>query len=105
MDTSRYNKEQIEQMRQAEHFNPFKTVGLIFTVPFRNFSCPSFDYYCTLYGPYNVHGILPFPGAFCDQPAKIIEVFNTIRALAAEKQERELKKEQKKNGSGRQRKG
>lgn len=105
LDTSRYSKEQIEQMRRSERVNPVKTVGLVFTAPFRNFVCPDFDYYCTLFGPYDKHGVLPYPGTFCDQPSKIIEVFNTLRALVAEMRDREQKKELKKNGTGRQRKG
>lgn len=51
---------------------------------------------CDLYEMYTLYdkGVLPYNGALVDQPAKIIEVFQLIGGLRAEKIER-LKKEVK----------
>lgn len=98
-DLSRYTKEQVEAMRQAERFNPVKSLGLNFTKPFRNFPCDSFDFYTTLFSQYDKHGTLPFPGSLADQPAIIIEIFNTLKALVNEAQGKEMEKEKRRNGS------
>lgn len=102
-DFSRHKPAQIEKMRKFEKFNPVKTLNMTFTKAFRNFPCEGFDYLTTLFGQYDRHGVLPFAGSLSEQPAKIIEVFNVLKALSFEAQA----KEQKKTGKvehGRQRK-
>jgi hypothetical protein len=50
---------------------------------------------------YNNAGVLPFPGSLSEQPAQIMEIFETLFALEAEREEdarRKAEKDRKKNG-------
>lgn len=94
-DYSRYSESQIEAMRKAERFNPIKSLGLLFTKPLRNFPCDEFDYYTLLYGQYDKHGTLPFPGSLAEQPAAVIEIFNVLKALVNEAEEKERKNQER----------
>lgn len=68
--------------------------NLTYTRCLCKFKSPSFGYYMTLYRSF-VNGILPFEGAATDQPASIMEIFNLIATLEAEKQEYEYSKQKK----------
>jgi hypothetical protein len=56
---------------------------------------PYFNYVITLYFAYKNNGILPFDGCLADQPAKIIEIFNTLDALTAETQQKAAKEQER----------
>ena len=58
---------------------------------------PEFDYIATLYGQYNKFGTLPFSGSLSDQPNKIIEYFNIIRAIQNEEEQKAYKKQEQIN--------
>lgn len=63
-----------------------------------------FNYVLTLYSAYKHNGILPFDGPTVDQPAKIIEIFNLLDALADEAQTKAAKEQErlsKQNGRNR----
>jgi hypothetical protein len=65
---------------------------------------PYFNYVITLYFAYKNNGILPFDGCLADQPAKIIEIFNTLDALTGEAQQKAAKEQErlsKQNGRNR----
>lgn len=90
---SRYTPEQIRDMVANERFSPVKTIGLLFTKHFRNFPCENYDYYLSLYSAYNNHGVLPFAGGWGDQPAFIVDVLDTLKALNGEAQLKAQKKQ------------
>lgn len=56
-----------------------------------------FNFVITTYTAYKQSGILPFPGCFIDQPAKIIEIFNLLDALVDEAQQRANKEQERLN--------
>lgn len=49
-----------------------------------NFRDIAVNYYLDLYGKYQ-RGLLPFKGTICEQPNKIIEIFDLIDEIGAEK--------------------
>lgn len=98
-DYSRYSEDQIKAMETAERFNPMTSLGVKFTQPLRNFPCLNFDFYMILWSQYENHGTLPFAGNLVDQPAFIVEVLNTLKALVNETREKARKKQDKKNGT------
>lgn len=100
LDYSRYSEDQIKAMESAERFNPVTSLGVKFTQPLRNYPCLNFDFYMTLWSQYENHGTLPFMGCLVDQPAFVIDVLNTLKALVNESREKERKRQEKKNGSG-----
>lgn len=54
-----------------------------------------FNYVMTLYDTYRSHGVMPYPGSLSDQPAKIIEIFNTLEQLTIEREQRQLDEQQR----------
>jgi hypothetical protein len=72
-----------------------KTLNVTFTdTP--KLKYPLFGYVSTLYLNYK-KGTLPYQGSLSEQPAKVIEIFNTLDQLAQEAQVREQKKKEKDN--------
>lgn len=64
------------------------------------FKYDNFNYVVTLHNVFEKSGVLPFEGAFSQQPAKIVEIFNVLDQLSFEKREqiqKENQKEAKKN--------
>lgn len=97
MDLSRYSEAQIQAMKaaQKQKFNPQTTLGLTFTKPFSEFHFDGFDFVAGLYNQFDSHGTLPFAGPLTDQPNKIIEAFNVIKALTIEAENKAQAKQQK----------
>lgn len=72
-----------------------RSLNVRFTAPLENFTYPLFAYVLTLYKRYSELGVLPFSGAMADQPAQIIEIFNTLESVELEIKQQESKKQQK----------
>lgn len=89
-----YTKEQIEAMQSAssKQKRSVETLGFIFTKPLTHFKLDNFDYLASLFNNYDKYGNLPFQGPITENPAKVIEIFNIIKALLSEKQSKEEKK-------------
>lgn len=63
-----------------------------------------FNFVMFAYYAFETSGVLPFPGSLSEQPAQIMEIFETILALDTERQndaQQKAKAEQDKNGSRR----
>ncbi len=83
-------------MESAEKFTPITSLGVRFTKAIKHFQCPQFNYYMTLWSQYESHGTLPFPGSLVDQPALVMEILSTLKALVNEAQIKERKKQERK---------
>ena len=97
-----YTKEQLEVIRsQKKRQNVgIKSCGLYFTSDLSNFNCEKFNYYFLLFQNYE-RGNLPFEGTIADQPAQVIEIFNTFQMLRAEQEEKTRKQIERQNKRGR----
>lgn len=84
------------QIAANKTHKPVEYLGLSFTKPLSNFKIHNFDYIATLYNQYDKHGTLPFPGCLTEQPNKVIEAFNVIKALILEESERQQKQQKQK---------
>ena len=60
--------------------------GYSFNTCVCNFIHPEFNFFIGLFGEYDKHGTLPFPGSLADQPAYIMDVLQLIRSLKLEKE-------------------
>ena len=80
-----YSPEALKALEAAalRDFNPIKSQGLLFEAPFERFQCRNMSYALQLFQQYEA-GNLPFPGSVSEQPAQIIEIFNTLAALKVE---------------------
>lgn len=61
---------------------------------------PSISLYLDLEDKFN-KGILPFPGSYMDQPAKVVEIMNRIAQLKFDRAERQRKKWEKESKNSR----
>lgn len=97
----RYTPEQIEVMRKAQKKSSanVRSLNFKFTKPVKEFPCGNFEYLTTLFLPFSKHGVLPYPGTLSEQPNKIIEAFNVLKALIGESEEK-LRKELEKKSKG-----
>lgn len=84
-------KQQMEKKTPKRH----KALNVIFKKPIENFNYDQFAYVYTLYIQYQ-KGVNPFQGPLADQPAQIMEIFNTLSALEHEEQQR-IMRENKNN--------
>lgn len=67
-----------------------------FKRPLEEYKYPYFGYVLTLFNKYS-EGVLPYPGALANQPAQIIEIFNTLESLDVEFKQKEMEKQQAQN--------
>lgn len=90
--------ERLEQLKKsivAKGIKSTRTLNLDFKAPLEDFNYNPFSYVYTLYLQYKL-GTLPFPGSASEQPAQIIEIFNTLDALESETKERQMKEQERK---------
>lgn len=80
-----YSEDAIKQLRERITPKIIDTLNLRFTDPIENFKLPSFDYFYRTFIHYQKFGRLPYPGTFTEQPAKIIEIFETFTQLETER--------------------
>ncbi len=92
--TRGYSPEQLAIMEKMQNkgFDGFKSLGIKFSVPLKNFKSDIFYYVLTLNDGFE-KGMLPFSGSMSEQPAQIIEKFSLVRALKAEAEEKRIKKQ------------
>lgn len=97
-----YTREQLEQVRLSKKRQRvgIKSCGLYFTRDLSEFNCEKFNYYFLLFQNYE-RGNLPFEGTIADQPAQIIEIFNTFQMLRAEQEDKARKQLERQSKRGR----
>lgn len=97
-----YTAEQIKAMEEKQRIEQgtISSLNIKFTGPIDEFNYTQFAYVYTLF-KYNKNGTLPFPGSLSDQPAQIMEIFNTLESLEVENQQRELDRMKQENGRSR----
>ena len=71
-----------------------QSLNIKFTRPLDDFKYPFFGYLLTLYNRYS-DGILPFTGGLADQPAQIVELFNTLESLELEFKQQEAEAQER----------
>lgn len=94
-----YSDSQIKYMIKDEIPEATKSLNVVFTDR-NNIKHPNFSFLTNLYFNYK-SGILPYKGSLVEQPNKIMEIFSVFDALQYEKQEKhqkQIEKEQRKNG-------
>lgn len=94
---------EMEKKLESSPKGEIKSLGFRFTGDLHRFKFPGFSYIMTLFQGYQ-KGILPYPGALADQPAKIFDIFDTIEQLrfeAEDRQRREIQREQERIKRGR----
>lgn len=79
-------------MNKAKKTQINEFLNLRFYKSLSNYPDYYYDFKLNLYLAYENHNILPFSGCYSDQPNKIIETFNVIKALINEKQDKDNKK-------------
>lgn len=77
-----FSDEQIESAMKDNSFRSIKSLNITFTKPVSLY-CSDFGYYNSIYSAY-LKGHLPYTGSYVDQPAKVIDVFQTFDALYSE---------------------
>lgn len=85
------------QASQKHNISTNRILNLDFGKPLAEFPCYEFEFYMNLYLANRDHGTLPFEGCLADQPNFIIEVFNIIKSVSFEIQDKERKKQEKQN--------
>jgi hypothetical protein len=73
-----------------------KSLNVVFKNPIENYNYPQFGYVYTLFKKYSEQGVLPFQGSMADQPAQVIEIFNTLDGIESELKEKAHKEAQTK---------
>ena len=96
-----YSEQALELMRSKIGKLPSEILSLDvhFKCGIETINYDQFGYTITMFDAYDKHGILPFPGSFSEQPAKIIEIFQVLDQLKGEhekKQHEERQREQNK---------
>lgn len=79
-------------MKQAKKINKLEFLNLRFNKNLTEYPNYFHNYNIQLFSAYESKNILPFSGCLSDQPNKVIEVFNVLRALVNEKNEKDKKK-------------
>lgn len=92
-----YTREQLDEMHKAmkrgnRKVPEVKSLNVEFKVDLKDLEFPNFGYYYSLYNKYDNHGVLPFPGAHNEQPAKIMDIFDVLSAIDLEEQKRKSTK-------------
>jgi len=93
VDYSRYTEAQIAAMNAALRVEN-KCLGFTFTKPFHQFSFEQFDFLLACYNDWSKWGHYPYPGKLADQPSKLIECLQVLKALQHEESEQERKKQE-----------
>lgn len=95
-----YSEEALKQMQEKISLASSDIVSLDLEIKKGfNYEYPYFSYVLNLHDRFINSGIMPYQGAYSDQPNKIIEIFNTLDQLKFEhesklraEQEREAKR-------------
>jgi len=98
-----YSEEALEMMRSKmkRKIEECTSLNVKFTRALSEFQYPYLGYVLTLHRSYTDNGCTPFSGPPSDQPAQIMDIFNTLDALEDEFRQQEIdkqKREQKRNG-------
>lgn len=101
-----YTPEQLEilEKRTITKQLSYVSCGLSITGDIKQFKEPNIGYYLEAFYAYDNHGVLPFPGAFTEQPSKMIDVFEVMSQLKHEEENKirqQIDREQKRAERGR----
>lgn len=95
-----YTPEQINAVMKDKSFQSMKSLNIEFSEP-TTLHCSEFGFYSSIYMSY-LKGHLPYNGCYVDQPAKIIDVIQTLEALYSESRKKhhdeQMKEAKRKNG-------
>jgi len=93
-----YSEDKIRYVLKDKQGTSYKSLNVVFHTT-KLYKYPRFTY---IYGAYTAYknGILPTPGSFSEQPAKLIDIFNTLQQLEFEAKEAAQKALQKKRKHG-----
>ena len=94
LDRFKNQPERIEQLKsqvKSKGTRQLKSLNVVFKAPIEEFTYPQFGYVYTLYKKYSDTGVLPFKGPLADQPAQIVEIFNTLDGIETEFKEKARK--------------
>lgn len=83
-----FTPEQIEAMQSKMSKKPSEWISLDlhFKGNIDRWEYPIFNHIITLFDQYDRNGVLPYPGAHGEQPAKIIELFQIFEQLKIERE-------------------
>jgi len=93
-----YNDQQIKFALRDRESVSFKSLNISFHTN-TNHKYSRFSYILSAFNCYK-KGTMPYPGSFSEQPAKIIEIFNTLQQLEFEAREAAQKAANKKRKNG-----
>lgn len=90
-----YTEAQLEILRKKQRrVSTIISLNLKFT-SLQEFEYSHFGYVFNLYRQFEKSGVLPFSGCMADQPAQIIEIFNTIESLELERRQQEMDEQER----------
>jgi hypothetical protein len=95
LEAKGYNAQQIEVFLKQKRGKVVTSLDIVFKGS-NKLRHPLYDFYSTAYYNYMKHGLLPYPGALVDQPAKIIEVLQIFEMLSHEKEKQQIAEIEKK---------
>lgn len=93
-----YSEGQIKVVLGDKKYTSFKSLDVVFHDK-AMYKYPRFNMVVSAFMSYK-KGILPYPGGYLEQPAKIIDIFNVLNQLELEAQEKAQKAAQKKAKRG-----
>lgn len=96
-----YSKEALleleRQMHEQGKSTKYRCLNLSLPGPLNQYCYPLLGYVVTLHKSFTDNGVLPFSGPLADQPAKIIEIFNTLDSLNHENETRIREQQEREN--------
>lgn len=95
-----YTEEQIKAIEEAnlrqETAQEIQSLNIVFKRNINEFNFPSFDDYYFMFDKFDNHGLLPFPGTLLEQPSKIIELFQILKNIKMEEEQRQFEEQKRK---------
>ncbi len=89
-----YSKETIEmlekQLEKKVSGQSNQLLNLKFKGSLKKYVYPYFDFVLSSFMAFKEHGVLPFEGAYSDQPAQIIHIFDVFQAIKNEYESRAM---------------
>lgn len=91
-----YTEAQLEALEKSMKRKVTKchSLNIVFERQLDEYQYPLFGYALSLYRKY-ADGILPFPGSLADQPAQIIEIFNTLESVELEFRQKDIDEQER----------
>lgn len=83
-----YSPEQLAMLEKKTITKQYtaNSCGLKLTGDYKQFVEPSLGYYLEAFYAYDNQGVLPFPGSFTEQPSKILDIFEILKQMQSEEE-------------------